>query len=234
MYCESCGSFVPDGQAFCSACGTPTGISAAQPSSQLAVQPAVQSAPVPQPVVAQPVAAQPVAAQPVVAQPVAAQPVMQQPVQPVAQPVYQQPVYQQPVAQPVQPAAQPVYTQPVYAQPIVVTTTAPAAPAAPKNGAASKGLVFGILTFVLSWIPFLPYLFGLLGLIFSIVGLAKRGAPGKGKAVAGLILSVLGTIVAIVFQAFVWTMILSAITGTVGGSFGGGIDSIDLEEILFG
>ena len=67
MFCESCGSQVPDGQAFCSNCGTPIA-QPAQPAPQPA-QPVQQYAqPVAQPVqqYAQPV--QPVQyAQPVVA-----------------------------------------------------------------------------------------------------------------------------------------------------------------------
>lgn len=169
MFCESCGSFIPDGQSFCTNCG----------------------APAPQPI-AQP-AAQPVAAQPIAAQPVA-QPV--QPVQPVAQPV--QPVYQQPIAQPVQP----IYQQPVYAQPV----NAAPIPVKRSNGAATAGLVFGILTFVFCWVPFLNVfttaVLGLLGLIFSIVGLTKKNVGGKGKAIAGLILALLGTIGTILFYAY--------------------------------
>lgn len=169
MFCESCGSFIPDGQSFCSNCGAPASQPAAQPVSQ-------------------PVAA----AQPVqpVAQPV--QPIAAQPVQPVAQPV--QPVYQQPVYQ------QPVYAQPVYQQ-------QPAAPVKKGNGAATAGLVFGILTLCFCWIPafniFTTAIFGLLGLIFSIVGIVKKNAGGKGKGIAGLIMTLLGTIGTIIFYIFI-------------------------------
>ena len=225
MYCESCGSYIPDDQSFCTNCGSPAPkpeepVILQAPVIQQAVQPAepaVQPVPVVQQV-AQPVQPAP---QPV-AQPIA-QPVVQPAVQPVpqqAQPVYQQPVYQQ-AAQPVQQ----VYQQPVYAQPVIVT--AAAAPAKPKNGAATAGLVFGILTFVFAWIPFLPYLLGLFGLIFSIIGIAKKKAPGKGKAIAGLILTVLGSIIAFVFQAFIWTLIGSALSDSLGGDF----DSFDWSDI---
>ena len=44
MFCESCGNFVPDGQAFCSYCGTPQPVE--QPAAQPIVQPVVQPAPV--------------------------------------------------------------------------------------------------------------------------------------------------------------------------------------------
>ena len=180
MFCESCGSFIPDGLSFCSICGAPASKPAAQPVSQ--------------PVAA----AQPV--QPVV-QPV--QPIAAQPVQPIAQPV--QPVYQQPVYQ------QPVYAQPVYQQ-------QPVAPVKKGNGAATAGLVFGILTFCLFWIPVFNIittaLFGLLGLIFSIVGIAKKNAGGKGKAIAGLILTLLGTLATVVYYVFIASAISSSPEGS--------------------
>lgn len=143
MFCESCGSQVPDGQAFCSNCGKPVAQPAAQP-----VQPVQQYA---------------------------------QPVQPVAA----QPVYTQPVAQP-QPVVQ------VQPTPVVVVQQQPAKRG---NGMATAGLVFGILTLVFCWVPFLNWFLGLLGLIFSIVGVARKNVGGKGAAIAGLILTILGSII---------------------------------------
>ena len=61
-----------------------------------------------------------------------------------------------------------------------------------SNGIAVAGLVMGILTVVLCWFPGIPFLTGLLGLIFSIAGLAKKNARSKGAAVAGLLLSIVG------------------------------------------
>ena len=185
MYCESCGTFVPDGQSFCSNCGTPVAQAAPAP---------VAAAPAPQPMV-QPQPAQPAYQQPAYQQP---QPQYQQPQ--YQQPQYQAPTYQQPVA-----VAQPMYAQPVYAQPVLVAQQP--APAKRGNGMATAGLVFGILTFVFCFIPSLYYGFGLLGLIFSIVGLVKKNAPGKGKAIAGLILAVLGVIAGIIIQETFWTMV---------------------------
>ena len=184
MFCESCGSLIPDGHSFCSNCGTPVSRPQAQPA---------QAAPAP------------VAAAPVVAAPVAAAAPA-----PAAQPV--QPVYQQPAVQPVQPVyqpvaqpVQPVYQQPVYQQPVY--QQAPAAPVKRGNGPATAGLVFGILTMVFCWIPGIFWGFALFGLIFSIIGVAKRNASGKGKAIAGLILTVLGLIFGIVIQETFWTMV---------------------------
>lgn len=198
MYCESCGTFIPDGQSFCSNCGAPVSAPAAQSApapapAPVAAAPVVAAAPAPAPAPAP-------AAQPV-------QPVYQQPqVQPV-QPVYQQqqPIYQQPAAQPVQPVYQPVYQSPLYQQ-------ASAANAKRPNGAATAGLVFGILTLVFFWIPFFNVfttgILGLLGLIFSIVGLAKKNAGGKPKAVVGLVLTIIGIVATVGYYGLVWQAIV--------------------------
>ena len=175
MYCESCGNFIPDGQAFCSNCGAR--VASPAPSAPAAPAAPVQSAAP----VAMPVA------------PVAPAPAAVQPIQtPAPQPVYQQPVYQQTI--------QPVYQQPVY-QPVAAVKPIPAKRG---NGAAVAGLVFGILTVVTCWIPFIFYVFGLLGLIFSIVGVAKRNARGKGMAIAGLILSILFSVGGGFFTQYFW------------------------------
>ncbi|MBR4915425.1 MAG: hypothetical protein IKZ42_09120 [Clostridiales bacterium] len=84
MFCEQCGSFLQDGESFCTNCGAPA------PAAKAAPAPA--PAPAPGPVV-QPIVQTP--AQPV--QPVYQQTSYQQS-QPV-QPIYQQPVYQQPAYQ---------------------------------------------------------------------------------------------------------------------------------------
>jgi hypothetical protein len=60
---------------------------------------------------------------------------------------------------------------------------------------------------VFCWIPGIFWGFALFGLIFSIIGVAKRNASGKGKAIAGLILTVLGLIFGIVIQETFWTMV---------------------------
>ena len=161
MFCESCGSTIPDGQAFCSSCG------AAAPAQAAPVQAApVQPAPAPAP------------------QPMA------QPVQPVQQ-------YAQPAPQPVQPVqqyAQPVQqAQPVYVQPVV------AVPAQPRksSGMAIAGLIMGIFAVILCWFPVVNWVLALLGLIFSIVGIAKKNGGAKGAAIAGLILTILGVVLSI-------------------------------------
>ena len=185
MYCESCGSFIPDGQSFCSNCGTPVAKPEQPVVQQAAPAPAPGPAPAPAPIAAAPVAAAAPAPAP---QPVPVQPVYQQP-QPV-QPVYQQPVYQQPVYQQIA-----------------------AKPAKPGNSAATAALVFGILTLVFSWLPIFNVattgIMGLLGLIFSIVGLAKKGAGGKAKAVVGLVLTILGICATVGFYGFFYNVIIT-------------------------
>lgn len=182
MYCESCGSFINPGEAFCSNCGSPAPKNSAPatpapaPAPQATVQPIMQPAPQP--------AAQPVP------QPI--QPAYQQPYQ---QPQYQQTSYQAPTyQQPVQ-MAQPIY-QPVYQQPVIIT---PIDNRKRINGAATAGLIFGIITLCVSWIPVVNGLPAIPGLIFSIAGVAKKDAGGKGRAITGLIMSSIGLFISILF-----------------------------------
>ena len=67
------------------------------------------------------------------------------------------------------------------------------------NGIAAAGLVMGILTMVFFWLPGIPLLTGLMGIIFSIAGIAKKNARYKGAAVAGLILSITGSALSIIY-----------------------------------
>ena len=133
MFCESCGSSVPDGQAFCSNCGAPV------------TQAVPQAAPA-------------------------------------------QPVYQQPVAQPVQPVYQPVMVQ---------------QPVAKSSGMAIAGLIMGIFTVIFCWVPVVGFILGVLGLIFSIAGIAKKNGGAKGAAIAGLVLTIIGAIVSVIMLAAV-------------------------------
>lgn len=179
-FCPNCGSMNADGIKFCCNCGTPLTVDA--PAAEPAAQPVQPVAPVAQPV--QPAAPVAPAAQPV--QPVApvAQPV--QPVTPVAQPV-------QPVA-PVAPAVQPAYQQPVYPQTAAVQT----APSQKSNGMCTAGLILSIVGYVTFGLT------TLFGLVFSIIGMitaGKKNEKGKGKAVAGIILSSVFLVGLIIFGA---------------------------------
>ena len=118
--------------------------------------------------------------------------------QPMAQPVQPVQQYAQPAPQPVQPVqqyVQPVQqAQPVYVQPVV------AVPAQPRksSGMAIAGLIMGIFALVLCWFPGVNWILGLLGLIFSIIGIAKKNGGAKGAAIAGLILTILGVVLSVV------------------------------------
>tara|TARA_Y100000589_G_scaffold231362_1_gene218821 strand:+ start:26124 stop:26549 length:426 start_codon:yes stop_codon:yes gene_type:complete len=119
-----------------------------------------------------------------------------QPQQPNGQPA-PVPIQTMPTSQPIQPAQPMLYgqPQPMMAQNIMVAQNS-------GNGAATTGLVMGILaitTFFLGFIPFLcfffmiSWLFALLAVIFGHIG-ASQGSKtgvGGGQGVAGLILGYL-------------------------------------------
>lgn len=137
------------------------------------------------------------AAAPAQAAPAQAAPVQATPVQPAPAPA------PQPMAQPVQPVqqyAQPVQqAKPVYVQPVV------AVPAQPRksSGMAIAGLIMGIFTLIFCWVPVVSWILGLLGLIFSIIGIAKKNGGAKGAAITGLVLTILGAILGIALYGLV-------------------------------
>lgn len=91
-----------------------------------------------------------------------------------------------------------------YQQTVVVQQAAPVK----KNGMAVAGLVMGILSIVFSWF-YISYLFVLLGIIFSSIGIARSKTLGrKGMAIAGLVLSLLDIILATVLVITVVGVIL--------------------------
>ena len=69
-----------------------------------------------------------------------------------------------------------------------------------SNGMAIAGLVLAICAIAVSWLPGVNFVCWILGLIFSIVGLrnANRGAPYRGLAIAGLVISLAGIVLIIV------------------------------------
>ena len=103
-----------------------------------------------------------------------------------------------------------------------------ACPQCGQPAASGKHNGFGVAGFILalayvlfgtflSLIPVLPYAVWLLGLIFSIVGIAQAKKKGqkKGLAVAGLVLSLIG-IVFIILILILGSAILGGLLGSMG------------------
>jgi hypothetical protein len=83
------------------------------------------------------------------------------------------------------------------------------------NGMATAALVLGIVGLCLFWIPFLGPLLAILGVIFGLVGISKAkehpGAPLIGRAKAGLVTGIIGTVVGIGF----FVLVVVAVDNTV-------------------
>ena len=62
----------------------------------------------------------------------------------------------------------------------------PVQPARSKNGPGTAGLVLSILGLTLCWVPIANVILWFLGFLFSFIGMFKRP---KGKAIAGLVIS---------------------------------------------
>ena len=70
-----------------------------------------------------------------------------------------------------------------------------------SNGLAITGFVLAIVAMVLFWLPIISQILWLLGLIFSIIGLkkSKEVDAGKGLAKAGVIISIVGAVIWVLF-----------------------------------
>ncbi|SFO35918.1 DUF4190 domain-containing protein [Amycolatopsis rubida] len=81
----------------------------------------------------------------------------------------------------------------------------PAPPAPPKNGLGTAGFVLGLVGLIFSFIPIIGVVawpLVILGIIFSALGFARARsgkATNKGLSIAGLVLSVIGLVIAIVW-----------------------------------
>lgn len=64
-----------------------------------------------------------------------------------------------------------------------------------SNGTGTAGFVFALITIFLGWIPVFGWILWILGLILSLVGLARQP---RGLAIAGLVISLLGLILLLV------------------------------------
>jgi Domain of unknown function (DUF4190) len=75
-----------------------------------------------------------------------------------------------------------------------------APPAPPRNGFGIAALVLGLLALVLSWTIIGGIVFGILALIFGLLGRAraKRGeSTNGGLSLAGVVLGIIGALIAI-------------------------------------
>lgn len=92
--------------------------------------------------------------------------------------------------------AQQQYNQQNFGQPVkaVVYDTVPDG----ATGTSVAALVCGILGLIFFWIPGLDIILCLVGLICAIVSLV-RGNNGKGMAITGLILSIIASILTLIF-----------------------------------
>ncbi|WP_018333143.1 DUF4190 domain-containing protein [Actinomycetospora chiangmaiensis] len=80
-------------------------------------------------------------------------------------------------------------------------------PPKPRNGMGAAALVFGILGLLTCWwLPVIGFLFGLLAVIFGVIGrgrVRKQQATNGGVALTGLLLGLLSVIVNIILMVVV-------------------------------
>ena len=82
-----------------------------------------------------------------------------------------------------------------------------------KNGIGLTGFILALVG--LTPIPVVGWVVRLLGLIFSIIGVSRgnKGAPYKGLSVAGVIISLAGFILGILFVTVFAALTLGAMDG---------------------
>lgn len=88
-------------------------------------------------------------------------------------------------------------------------------------------LVMGILALVVCWIPCFgawALLFAILGIIFGAVGIvkAKKTNKGKGQSIAGLVCSIIATVVVVI-----WIFVIAAAANEAAD-----IDAKELNEAM--
>ena len=64
------------------------------------------------------------------------------------------------------------------------------------NGMGTAGFVLSLVSVVFCWLPILAWITWFLGFLFSFIGVFKKP---RGLAIAGLVLSVIGIIILIIF-----------------------------------
>ena len=68
---------------------------------------------------------------------------------------------------------------------------------------ATIGLILGIISMIECWRPYVGFILAALGLVFSIIGVVKKNAGGKGMAIAGIILAVISILTGITITNWV-------------------------------
>lgn len=92
----------------------------------------------------------------------------------------------------------------------------PASPAQPKNGLGTAGFVLGLIGLIFSFVPvvgLVAWPLVILGIIFSALGFVRTRsgkATNKGLSIAGLVLSVIGLAICIV-----WTVTTAKVVNEV-------------------
>ncbi|GAB3449248.1 DUF4190 domain-containing protein [Actinophytocola sediminis] len=105
----------------------------------------------------------------------------------------------------------------------------PAAAPAPSNGLGTTGFILGLIGLVLSPIPFIGVIawpLVILGLIFSAIGFSKvsKGkATNKGLAIAGMVTSIIGLAICIV-----WAFVIDSAVDEVNET----LDEVANEQVI--
>ena len=75
------------------------------------------------------------------------------------------------------------------------------APQKPMNGVGLAGMIVGILSYIFCWVPVLDFILGLVGVILSGVGMSRKANYRlNGFAVAGLVLSIIGLFIGLIYM----------------------------------
>ena len=150
---------------------------------------------------------------------------LSQPQQPVRQTPQQQPVYQQ------TPVRQPVYQQPIQpvVQPQPAVQSAAGETKAQKNGLCSAGFVLSLLGIFLLGIT---SLFGLLFSVFGLISAGKKGQDGKGKAVAGIVMSVIMLAIMLIVFVFLRNPLMDKYEQLTGRTFPTRKVTVEYDEMI--
>jgi len=107
----------------------------------------------------------------------------------------------------------PLYPPPLYPPPQYPHPLVPGTPFSQRSGMATAGFCLGLATVIIGIaLTWLGTIIGLCGLIFSLIGLRETGLrarlaggprTGRGLAIAGVVLSVLGMIGSVVLLVYI-------------------------------